>query len=132
MGLLTKNILPKAAYLVWNNANANNGDILGVQESLGRPAKSVTIESTGGTTTVKFNVSKKVFSNYGPNNQSWVGTGAGANRPSPILVDEIEETVASGIVIASGATRTFSADEIQITDIKIEALSAGSTTITVL
>lgn len=122
--LITRKLKPVADYHQWSAAEMSDGDILGVSESLGnREARSVTIESIGGPSTLRLNVVKKIYREYGPNDQH-VGLGQGAFRPSPILVREIEE-VKDDIIIEENSTQTWLASEIGIKDIKVISKSPG-------
>lgn len=115
---VTKNILPVANYQVWTSANSAEGDILGVFESLGnRGAKSVTIESVGGASKVRFNVVKQIYKEHGPDHNPWFLHGI--HKPSPLVVSEYEDTTAGDIVVGDGVSRTFMAKEITVSDVKI-------------
>lgn len=125
MGLLSKNIKPIAEYQQWSASDVSNGDILGVFESLGnREAHSVTVESIGGASTIRFNVSKKIHRPHSQLHESWVGLGQGGTRRSGVLVDEIKETKPD-IVIEANSTQTWLAMEICVHDIEIVTKSAG-------
>ena len=101
MSTLTKVVKPVGQYHQWLASDLTNGDIIGVWESLGgRVAHSVTIESTSGDSTVRFNVSKKIYKEHGPMDQ-WAGMGQGSTRPNPTLIKEIEQTT-DNIVITNG------------------------------
>lgn len=121
MALLTKNTKTKAEYQQWVAGDITNGDILGVFESLGRPARSVIIESISGASTVRFNVSRQVHANQAASNP-WVADAEFWTKPG--IVNEFEETMPN-IIIESGATQTWVASDIAITDIKVIAKSSG-------
>jgi hypothetical protein len=124
MGLLTKNIKRVSQYHQWSASEMSNGDILGVWESLGnREAHTVTVESLGGASTIRLNVSKKIYKEWGEADQ-WAGMGQGLPRPIPRLVTEIEE-MKDDIVIEDASTQTWTADEIRVKDIKIVSKSTG-------
>ena len=118
MSLLTKNTKPVNEYQVWIASDITNGDILGIYESLGnRLARTVTIESLGGGTTIRFNVSEKIYSTQAGNND-WVPYAGFYKRP--YLINEIEHTWKPEIEIAANDIQTWSLDdEMEIRDIKI-------------
>lgn len=123
MGLLTKNTKPVANYHQWAASELTNGDILGVYESLGgRAAHSVTIESIGGASTLRFNVSKQIYREWRTSDQ-WAGMGQ-LPRNAPTLIEEIEE-VTDNVVVASGNTQIWLPTELSIRDIKIISKSSG-------
>lgn len=125
MGLLTKLIKPKAEYQQWIASELTNGDIIDIFTSLGnREAHSVTIESLSGASTIRFNVGKKIYKEYGPMSQSWAGLGQGLPRPRPLLIDEVEETKPD-IIIEMDSTQIWTSDEIRVSDIKIVTKSTG-------
>lgn len=122
---ITKNLKPIAEYQQWVASDITNGDILGVFESLGgRVADTLTIESIGGASTLCFNVCKKIYRNHSETFENWVGLGNGLGRSSSSLAGEIEE-VKPNIIVESGATQTWTGDEIRIADIKIITKSSG-------
>jgi len=113
---VTKNILPIADYQVWTSANCAEGDILGIYESLGgRGAKSVRIESTGGISTVRFNVVKQIYKEHDALHNP---VFAPAPNPSPLLVAEIEEA-APDVVVGSNSYLEWSASELSVRDVKV-------------
>lgn len=120
MAELTKNTKPRADYHTWAASEITDGDIIGVYESLGRGAKTVVIESIGGATTIRLNVSKKIYKSHESLNP-WLN-GAWF-PPSPILIDEIEDTSKDDIIISSDDT--WSSLDYPITDIKIITKSSG-------
>jgi hypothetical protein len=125
---VTKNVLPVANYQVWTSANSSEGDILGVYESLGgRGAKSVTLESVGGASRVRFNVVRQVYKEHGPMHNSWLGPVPGH---SPLLMGEHEDTLAGDVVVGDGALRTIPASELAVRDIKIVNASGLRITVT--
>lgn len=114
-----------ADYQQWQAGDITNGDILDVFGSLGnRPADSVTIESIGGQTTLRFNVAKDVYKEHDHLHNSWVGHGFGSTRSSPRIMDEIEETKPN-IVIEADQIQTWDIKEIVVRDIKIITKSSG-------
>lgn len=121
---LTKQVKARAEYQQWSAAELVNGYILDVFTSLGnRPAHSVTIESIGGSSTIRFNVAKKIYREWGPNDP-YVGGGFGAHRPCPIMVAEVEETKPD-IIVETGSTQVWTIQELVIYDIKIVSKSSG-------
>jgi hypothetical protein len=121
---LTKLIKPVAEYQQWQASDLSNGDIIDVYKSLGnRPAHSITIESLSGASTIRFNVGKKIYRQWGPNDP-YVGSGMGANRPCPIMVAEIEEAKPD-VIIEEASTQTWIAQELTVYDIKIISKSSG-------
>lgn len=123
MGLLTRNTKMMAPYQQWVAADITNGDILDVLGSIGKAANSVTIESIGGQTTLRFNVCHKIYKEY-DHSTPWGGLGKGLARPRPLLIDEVE-IVQPNIIIEANETWTIEASEINIVDIKIITKSAG-------
>jgi hypothetical protein len=143
---VTKNILPVREYQVWTSANMTAGDILGVSESLGgRVADTVTLESSSGDSTVRFNVVKQIYRNHG---STWSGvadsagrtyadstvhnawTVAGVLRSSPVLVSEFEDTAMQNDVIQNGTSQTWTAAELGVKDIKLVTPSGLRITVT--
>jgi len=124
MGLITKKTKPKADYHQWQASELNNGDILGIIESLGRAACEITIESLGGSSTIRFNVSKKIYKDHNDLYNPRIGLGQGALHPSPVLQDEIEQEK-DNIVIEANAVETWTDTEICVHDIKIVSKSTG-------
>lgn len=122
---ITTKTRPVAEYQEWTNSGLNYGDIIGVSDSLGgRPAQSVTIQSAGGDTTLRFNVVKQIYKEHGPLHNSWVNLGMGGSRSSPLLVGEIEETTPT-ITISAGSIQFWSQQEIRINDIKLLMIPSG-------
>lgn len=121
MALITRNTKTKAKYQQWVAADIANGDILGVFESLGRPACSVTIESLGGATTLRFNVIDQVRANHGIANP-WVDNAEFWEKPGIVDEREIEQP---NIIVEADSTQTWLASEICVTDIKVVSKSTG-------
>lgn len=103
---------------VFTDSDAVAGDILLVQDSLGKPAKTVQIQA-GAILTVRFNVLHTVFPprdtglNGFPFGDLSVNTAAGV---------QIEDTSQS--VVSLGAGETFSLDnDLSVQDIKIVTTS---------
>jgi len=149
---VTKNILQVRDYQVWTSANMVDGDILGVYESLGRRcADTVTLESAGGASRVRFNVARTTYREQGavysgtyhgnsPNgpwsqalfhnvHNNFAGLGAGGSR-SPELVYEHEDDQQPDIIVANGTTQTWTRTEIAVNDIKIVNASGLRVTVT--
>ena len=143
---VTKNILPVREYQVWTSANMTTGDVLGVTESLGgRVADTVTLESSSGDSTVRFNVVRQIYRNHG---STWSGvpdsagrtyadstvhnawTVAGVLRPSPVMVSEFEDTAMPNVVIQNGTSQTWSTSELGVRDIRIVHMSGLRITVT--
>jgi len=120
--ILTKLTKLPAQYQQWLAADLTDGDIIDVWTSLGlRAAHSVTIESIGGDTTLRFNVVEKVYRQK----ESWIGAGQGNGvSRSPLLLGE-DEKVTPNIVITSGTSQQWLSKELTITDIKIITKSSG-------
>lgn len=141
MATVTKNVLTPRSYQVWTSANMTDGDVLGVYESLGgRNADSVTLESLGGASEVKFNVVVDVYREHGQltadpivgtgvHNQ-WVGAGAGIYGTSPYKVTEIEDTSMPSVIVSNGTSQTWTSAEIVIRDIKLVTQSGLRITVT--
>jgi len=119
-------------YLVWDNTNTSNGDILGVYESLGnRTPNSVTITSSGSDTHIKLNVAEKIYQSHAEvsgvqglrANASFFGPDA-AFHTSPYRIDEIDNSdTTPTLTIYAGETHIYSSTEVGIMDIKIETLA---------
>jgi hypothetical protein len=124
--LITRNLKPVATYHQWLPGDITQGDVLGVFESLGnRAARSVTIESIGGESQIRFNVIEKVFKAYNQHHQPWIGLGQGlGKKSSPLLLREnkIETDL---IVIPSDTAQEWLLKEIQIRDIEVVLKSSG-------
>jgi hypothetical protein len=117
--LLTKISKAKADYQQWLAAEITDGDIIDVATSLGgRSAHTVTIESRGGPTTLRFNVAKKIYKEHGPDHNPYLGWGAGTTRPSPLMVAEVE-LAQPDIVVTAEVVQTWTAQEIAVSDIKV-------------
>lgn len=135
---LTKNTLPVREYQVWTSANMSDGDILDVYGSLGgRIADTVTMESNLGPSTVRLNVSNKVFGRQGgvstvsgQLHNAWVDSSIAALRNAPILIKEVEDTGMPNILIENGTTQTWKSSEIGVRDIKIVNASGLRITVT--
>ena len=122
---VTKNILPVSGYQVWTSANASNGDILGVYESLGqRGAKSVVVEASGADVTVRFNVAKQVYKEHGPDHNAWIPDGG--HKASPLIVSEYEDAFVADIVVAAGTSKEWLSRDITVGDIKVVAGAANA------
>lgn len=118
---LTKVVKPVADYHTWVSSGVSNGDILDLHTSHGgRNPRSVTIDSFGGPTTIRFNVSKKIYADY-----KAIDAYVASYKQKPVLVDEIEE-VKDDIIIEENISRTWtSRNSIIINDIKIISKSTG-------
>ena len=148
MAIVTKNTLPVRDYQVWTNiageVNMADGDVLGVYESLGfRVADTVTMESETGASRVQFNVVSQIHREQG---NTWSGVNnadgtryidqgvqnqwATAIRPSPVLVGEVTDLTKPDIVVAVGASQTWSISELPIKDIRIVVASGLRITVT--
>lgn len=133
---LTKNTLPIADYHVWTSSNMSEGDILDVYGSLGgRVADTVTLESDGGNSVVKFNVATRVHAQHGGHStvsgqlhNSW--SEVGALRPAPYLVKEIEVTSKDEILIENNTAQSWTVDELGVRDIKVVTDSGLRITVT--
>jgi hypothetical protein len=117
---ITKITKAKASYHTWTAAELNNGDIIGVEESLGRAANQLTIESLGGQTVLRFNVCEKIYGTQQGYND-WLQNAGFYTRP--YLIDEVEKTK-DDIIIETGAT-SFWDNEMLIRDIKIISKAPG-------
>ncbi len=125
MSLVARNVLPITSPQVWDASNMTAGDVLGISESLGnRAAHAITIESIGGTTTVRFNVVRKIYKEYGQLHEPWVGIGQGTLRRAPVLVGEVKE--AKPIITIDAGTVKHWRDEIAVVDIEIVSMSSGT------
>ena len=132
---VSKNILSRNEYLVWDNSNMVTGDILGVYESLGnREANSVTITASGSDVSIKFNVAEKVYQTHesvsGVNNIFGNAGLLGADAAfftSPVPVDELDNSATTpALTIFNGETHQYTKAEMGIRDIKIETLAPST------
>jgi hypothetical protein len=108
-------------YQEWDQTELSAGDIIGVLESLGRYARHITIESIGGDTVIRFNVSKKIYKN-----QYEVGNAVlfGPDAPfytSPIMAEEVE-LPKTDITVGANTTQKWER-EITVHDIKIVSMA---------
>ena len=131
---VTKNILPVREYQVWTSANMSEGDVLGVYESLGgRVADTITLETYGGASTVRFNVVRQVYREQGT---TWSGVTdsagrtyaggtvlnpwcVGALRSSPIMASEFEDTGMPDVLVQNNTSQTWTLDELAVRDIRV-------------
>jgi len=99
---LTKQVKALAEYQQWLTADLATGYILDLRTSLGHDANIITVESTGGDTVIRLNVSHEIHKNQeSAGNKILFGPDA-AFFKSPVLVDEVEiET--PNIIIESGS-----------------------------
>lgn len=128
---ILKKIRTPARYQQWVQSGAVHtdgiltGDIIDVFTSLGnRPAKSLSIESPDGETTVRFNVCQKVYATYCDTHESWVGLGQGLSRGSPLQLDEVVIATPS-LIISADSTMSWTIDDIAINDIEILEMPSG-------
>lgn len=122
---LTKNVKMRAPYQQWTISQITAGDILDFYTSLGnRYPTSILVESIGGETVIRFNVSHSVFREAGPMNESWVGLGQGGNRPLPLEVNEVE-IAQPDWKIEAGATMSWTIQDIAAKDMKVVTLASG-------
>lgn len=121
---LTKLTKQLASYHTWTETDISDGDIIGVQESLGRPANQVTIKSTGGDTTVRFNVSNQIFRGQS-NANPWLSDADFWTQPYEVTEVEI---ATDDIIVLSGTVQTWY-DEFPVRDIKIVSKAPGLTII---
>lgn len=122
---VTKILFPIAEYHQFTEVDLSDGDILDVCGSLGgRSARTVTIEALAGDTILRFNVTTKIYKDFGPNFNSWVGLGQGNAHRSPVLVDEIIEPK-DNVTIAAGSTATWLSTELDVKDIQCVSLGAA-------
>jgi hypothetical protein len=125
LGTLTKNTKPVNDYQQWTGYTVTDGDILDFYTSLGnRYPNSVTLESIGGGSIIRLNVAHSIFRNPGPQYEDWIGLGQGANRPLPLLINEIE-LPKPDITIDAGTTMSWSISDMAIKDMKIVAAASG-------
>ena len=99
----------------FTQADANAGDILKIQESLGRVAKHVVIEA-GAAMTVRFNVIRTIYPDKTKQEYDCYYEGVYKNLA---LGQTIEDT--TGALVSIGANETFELDnDLPVKDIKIE------------
>jgi len=118
---ITKLLKPKHDYITWDAAELTNGDIIGVTESLGRPAKTTTVLSTSGDATIRLNVTKKIFKNQNVAGNSFIADAA--FHQSPQQSGEVEDGTVSDFIVLANTAWEWS--DLSVTDIKIVAKSAG-------
>ena len=123
---LTKNVKIKAQYQQWNaGVDMSQGDILDLFTSLGnRPANSVTIQSIGGASTIRFNVAEEIHKEPCSTYEGWVGLGQGGPRPLPLLVAEVE-IARPDLTIDANTVMSWSRSEISVKDIKVVTMASG-------
>ena len=98
----------------FTNADASAGDILKVQESLGRTAKHVVIEATGAMT-VRFNVVRTIYPNRTKEEYDSLWPEMYKNLA---LGRTVEDT--TGALVSIGAGESFELDnDLPVKDIKI-------------
>jgi hypothetical protein len=98
----------------FTNTDANAGDILKIQESLGRTAKHVVIEATGAMT-VRFNVVRTIYPNKTKEEYDCLYPEMYKNLA---LGQTIEDT--TGALVSIGANESFELDnDLPVKDIKI-------------
>ena len=111
---VTKNTKPVQEYQQWPTGEIANGDILGIEESLGHPAAITTIESNGGQTILRINVCRKVHHTQESRGNTWIPHAASIK--APFLIDEYEDTTVPDLYIADTDVITW---EDPVRDIKI-------------
>lgn len=102
-------------YMVLTNSEVNAGDIIRVQQSLGRPANKVTIEATAAMT-VRFNVYQMVFPERSPSDGFRFSETGLLN-----LAKGAEHYAGDGLdVVSIGAGETFELDgDISVKDLEV-------------
>lgn len=95
---VTKNTKTVQEYQQWPTGEINNGDVLGIEESLGHAAGITTIESNGGQTILRINVCRKVHHTQESRGNTWIPNAAFIT--APYLMDEYEDTTVPDIYIA--------------------------------
>lgn len=119
---LTKNTKPLAQYHTWLPAEFSVGDIIGIEESLGHPARNITIESLGGQSTIKINVSEKIFSTQTGFNTGYMMPDEAGFYRRPIEVTEVENSPDDILIEAEAVWQETT---IPIRDIKVTLKSSG-------
>lgn len=122
--------LPRSQqYAVFTNTDAATGDVIRVATTLGRPADTVTIETSAGSNlVVRFNSKVTVARtrNY-PENEKYGWTLMGY----PNLTDTEElDTGSQSITIGAASAVSYSRNDLAISDIVV-TYSSGSFVITV-
>jgi len=98
----------------FTNTDASAGDILKVQESLGRTAKHVVIEATGAMT-VRFNLVRTIYPNRTKEEYDCLYPETYKNLA---LGQTVEDT--TGALVSIGAGESFELDnDLPVKDIKI-------------
>ena len=104
----------------FTQADAGAGDILKIQESLGRTAKHIVIEA-GAAMTVRFNVIRTIYPNRTKEDYDCLYPEIYKNLA---LGREVEDT--TGALVSIGQDETFELDnDLPVKDIKIES-AAGA------
>ena len=101
----------------FTQADANVGDILMIQESLGRMAKHIVIDvpTGGGSMTVRFNVIRTIYPNKTKEEYDCLYPEMYKNLA---LGQEVEDTTGALVTIAAG--ETFELDnDLPVKDIKV-------------
>ena len=105
----------------FTQADGGDGDILKIQESLGKVAKHVVIEAGTGAMTVRFNVIRTIYPNRTKEDYDCLYPEIYKNLA---LGQTIEDT--TGALVSIGAGETFELDnDLPVKDIKIES-AAGT------
>lgn len=133
MANITKTIdqaLPRSQqYAVFTNTDAATGDVIRVADSLGRPADTLTIETSAGSNlTVRFNSKVTVFPtrNY-PENEKVGWTQMGYQN---LTQGEELDTGTHSITIGAASAVSYSRNDLAISDIVV-TYTSGTFVITV-
>ena len=104
----------------FTNTDANPGDILKIQDSVGRVAKHIVIEAAAAMT-VRFNVIRTIYTNRTKEDYDCLYPEMYKNLA---LGQTVEDT--TGALVSIGAGETFELDnDLPVKDIKIES-AAGA------
>lgn len=133
MANITKTIdqaLPTSQrYAVFSNTDAATGDVIRVATTLGRPADTVTIDTSAGSNlTVRFNSKATVSQvrNY-PENEKFGWTLMGYPN---LTVDEEMDTGTGSITIGNTSALTYTINDLAISDIVV-TYTTGTWSITI-
>jgi len=102
----------------FTQADAGAGDILMIKDSLGKPAKHVTVDATAAMT-LRINVLYKVF-------PAWPEAGGAIQNPKLDLANgqEVEDTSGALFDLAAGDTLSLD-NEMPVTDIKLVSVAGN-------
>ena len=136
---VTKLTKPVRKYHTWDQSEVtSSGQIVGVEDSLGRPAAHVSITTSGQDTLVQFNTVQKIYGSHATVSGEVRPGTAGGGRPnaamlgpdaafytSPVMIDDVDYWQAQDVVtIPDGQTWVWD-NELRVHDVRF--LQIGTT-----